>query len=171
MATTFVKIATVTVGSGGSATIDFTSIPQTYTDLKLVLSTRTNLTATRDDFKITFNGITSGYSRRRVMGIDDVAYSQASSSQSYFEVNTSDDGITANVFGSLEVYILNYTSANQKTFSSEETSESNGSNYLLQFQGGLLANTAAITQITATTTSTTLFKQYSTGTLYGIKSS
>ena len=37
MATTFFKIASATVGSGGASSIDFTSIPQTYTDLVFVV--------------------------------------------------------------------------------------------------------------------------------------
>jgi len=40
MANTLKKIQTVTVGSGGAASIEFTSIPQTYTDLKLVVITQ-----------------------------------------------------------------------------------------------------------------------------------
>jgi hypothetical protein len=35
MANTYEAIATVEVGSGGASTIDFTSIPSTYTDLVL----------------------------------------------------------------------------------------------------------------------------------------
>ena len=49
MANTFKKIQTVTVGSGGAASIDFTSIPQTYTDLKIVLSARTNRANATDE--------------------------------------------------------------------------------------------------------------------------
>jgi hypothetical protein len=49
---TMVKIDTVTVGSGGAASIEFTNIPQTYTDLQIVLSARS---ATSDVFsQITF---------------------------------------------------------------------------------------------------------------------
>jgi hypothetical protein len=41
MATTYTLInSSVTVGSGGAADIEFTSIPATYTDLLLVLSGR-----------------------------------------------------------------------------------------------------------------------------------
>ncbi len=40
MASTMVALQTVTVGAGGSASISFSSIPQTYTDLKLVISPR-----------------------------------------------------------------------------------------------------------------------------------
>ena len=35
MATTYTLISSVTVGSGGAANIEFTSIPSTYTDLLL----------------------------------------------------------------------------------------------------------------------------------------
>jgi len=173
MATTYVKISTLTAGSGGVSSFDFTSIPQTYTDLKLVMSTRTNLTATRDDFQVTFNGVTSAYSRRRILGYDagTIASDQASS-QASFTPNTSDNGATASVFGSLEIYIPNYTSANYKSFGTEETSENNSSaNYILAIQAGLWSNTAAITRITATPYSSRVFVQYSTATLYGIKSS
>jgi hypothetical protein len=42
MATTYEAIATVEVGSGGAADIEFTSIPGTYTDLLVCLSKRRN---------------------------------------------------------------------------------------------------------------------------------
>ena len=38
MPNTFKKISTVTVGSSGAASISFTNIPQTFTDLKIVMS-------------------------------------------------------------------------------------------------------------------------------------
>ena len=40
MANTYEAIATVEVGSGGAANIELTSIPATYTDLSLFISTR-----------------------------------------------------------------------------------------------------------------------------------
>ena len=40
MAVTHNLISTITVGSGGAASIDFTSIPQTYTDLLVKISLR-----------------------------------------------------------------------------------------------------------------------------------
>ena len=42
MATTYTLISSVTVGSGGAASIEFTSIPSTYTDLVLKLSARSS---------------------------------------------------------------------------------------------------------------------------------
>jgi hypothetical protein len=173
MANTFIKISTLTAGSGGVSSFDFTSIPQTYTDLKLVMSTRTNLTATRDDFQVTFNGVTSAYSRKRILGYDaNLVASDQASSQTSFTPNTSDNGATASVFGSLQIYIPNYTSANYKSFSTEEVSENNSTaNWIMGIQAGLWSNTAAITRITATPFSSRVFVEYSSATLYGIKSS
>ena len=55
MAVTYKLIETVTVGSGGAASIEFSSIPQTYTDLKVVYSLRsTNSSVILD---IQFNGL------------------------------------------------------------------------------------------------------------------
>jgi hypothetical protein len=45
MATTYEIIASVTVGSGGAANIEFTSIPATYTDLVVLFSARTDRSA------------------------------------------------------------------------------------------------------------------------------
>ena len=40
MASTYIPIATVTVGSGGATNIEFTSIPNTYTNLIILTSLR-----------------------------------------------------------------------------------------------------------------------------------
>ena len=53
MANTYTLISSVTVGSGGASSIDFTSIPATYTDLCLVWSGRS--AGSDVDTKITFN--------------------------------------------------------------------------------------------------------------------
>jgi hypothetical protein len=46
MATTYEIISSVTVGSGGAANIEFTSIPATYTDLYVLASIRSNRSGT-----------------------------------------------------------------------------------------------------------------------------
>ena len=56
MADTFVKIATVTVGSGGAATIDFSSIPSTYTDLCIKHSLRNGSINVSNAIRLTING-------------------------------------------------------------------------------------------------------------------
>jgi hypothetical protein len=52
MALTYTAIKTVTVGSGGAANIDFTSIPQTYTDLVLKVSARMNRAVDRQSLNV-----------------------------------------------------------------------------------------------------------------------
>ena len=63
---TFIKIASVEVGSGGAANIDFTSIPQTYTDLKLVYAIRTSYAGIVEQLNFSFNASTSDFSGRYI---------------------------------------------------------------------------------------------------------
>ncbi|CAB4157866.1 hypothetical protein UFOVP688_53 [uncultured Caudovirales phage] len=170
MANTFVKIQTVTVGSGGAATIDFTSIPQTYTDLKIVVSARTNRASQVSDFlSITFNGSTTNRSGRELYG--------TGTSVGSGTVAILGGGLivgstaTASVFGSTEIYIPNYTSANNKSLSVDSVSENNGSEAYQDLLANLWANTAAITSISIFSNNSASFVQYTTATLYGIKSS
>ena len=170
MATTFTKIASVSVGVLGAATIDFSSIPSTYTDLCLKISGRN--TQPSSLLYLTFNGSTSGYSYRRLYGNGSSAASDSASSTTSiafiaFEVST----YTASTFSSSEVYVPNYAGSNNKSVSSDEVTENNATLIVAALYAGLWANTAAITSITLTPDSLGLFAQYSTATLYGINKS
>lgn len=178
MATTFVKIQTVTVGSGGSASIAFTSIPQTFTDLKIVLSARTNRnTGDATNIKVTLNGSTSGYTFRTLIGNGSVASSETQASPPFYTnaffggYANQNTGTTALVFSSHEIYVPNYTSANNKSVSVDSVNENNATAAYQVLSAGLWSNTAAITSVTFTPESTFTFNEYSTATLYGIKSS
>jgi hypothetical protein len=61
-------IASTTVGSGGSATIDFTDIPQTYTDLLLVSSLRTDAAVNYQTSRMKINGSTSNMTAKDLNG-------------------------------------------------------------------------------------------------------
>jgi hypothetical protein len=77
MANTYEAIATVEVGSGGAADIEFTSIPATYTDLVLKLSARIkHARRLMKQFNNEFNGSTANY----VLRIYGMERQQASSS-------------------------------------------------------------------------------------------
>ena len=168
MPNTYKKIASVTVGSGGAASIEFTGIPQTYTDLKIVASIRTVAAFNSDDFTIIFNANATNYTQRNVIGSPNAGtVASGTGSIGYFNGNTA----TANVFGNLEIYIPNYTSSNYKSFSSDTVNESNDSTTRPTFAAGLWSNTAAITSVKFNSLTSSNFMQYSTATLYGIKSS
>jgi hypothetical protein len=172
MADTFVKIATVTVGAGGAATMAFTSIPQTYTDLLIKVSQRGAASANGSTAIVTFNGSTSSYSERYLQGNGTSASSGTNVFSGAGLYGLMGDGalLTANTFGNSEIYIPNYTGSTYKSTSSDGTSENNATLSYTVLNAGLWSNTAAITSITLTSDGTT-FVQYSTATLYGIKNS
>ena len=172
MANTFVKIASVTVGSGGAANIDFTSIPQTYTDLVVVYSMRGTNAGTTGYVNINFNNSTSGYSNTSVFGTSTVVYSYRYTTLSYLWGGLyQGNGATANTFGNGQIYIPNYAGSNAKSISIDQVSENNASTADAAFallNAGLWNNTAAITSVKLTN-DTSNWAQYSTATLYGIK--
>jgi hypothetical protein len=167
MANTFKKIQTVTVGSGGAASIDFTSIPQTYTDLKIVVSARSTYSALTDTLFVKPNGLTTNGSSRWIIGDGLNAGASSSAAFNYVrEING--NTATASTFASVEIYAPNYTSSNYKSFSSEGVTENNaGVGVRTGITAGLWSSTAAITSITLTATNGD-FVQYSTATLYGV---
>ena len=174
MATTYEAIATVTVGSGGTSTITFTSIPQTYTELVVKGSTRLSAGDAGVQLVARFNGSTSGYSRRSLEGNGASASSNSGSSETYMRFAYAEESTnTANTFNNFELYIPNYTSSNNKSTSSDNVTENNGTTAYSALHAGLWSNTSAITSISIFDISSTQanFVQYSTATLYGIKNS
>jgi len=172
MATTYEAIATVTVGSGGAASIDFTSIPATYTDLCVVLSLRNNRSTAIGYPRLTFNSSTTGYTRRELYGDGSSAYSSTGGGGSYLEFVCSGNGATSSTFGNAVFYVPNYAGSNNKSVSYDAVSENNATTAQASLNAGLWSNTSAITSIAfAPGDSATSFSQYSTATLYGIKNS
>jgi hypothetical protein len=166
MANTFKKIQTVTVGSGGASSIDFTSIPQTFTDLKIVVSARSSRSAVSDWTSIQFNSNTSNYSMRVLAGSGTLAESATDTS---IYLPCAGNTATASIFGNSEYYIPNYTSANNKSVSGDGINENNATAAVSYLIAGLWSNTAAITSIKLQMlTSGQTFSQYSTATLYGV---
>lgn len=171
MANTYTAIASVTVGSGGAATISFTSIPNTYSDLTLVCSLRSTTTGQSDDrgAVVTFNSSGTNYSARRLYAYNGTTTgSDSSSGLSIIYGGTTG---TANTFSSNFIYIPNYTSSSNKPASADDVSEQNSAtrNWIGSY-AWLWSNSAAINSITLTPDAGS-FAQYSTATLYGIKNS
>ena len=173
---TMTLIASNTVGSGGVSSVTFSSIPATYTDLKIVVSPKSSYTGSYyDNMLMTFNGVGSAYSFLRFIGIGGGTSTDGPfTSQSVIyigEIDASGGSITSNTFSNNEIYIPNYTTSNYKSISIDKTLENNSSsNYILGFVAGLWSNTSAISSITFTNASGS-FVQYSTFYLYGIKNS
>ena len=160
---TYTEIASVTVGSGGASTIDFASIPSTYTDLKIVFTLRSS--ASTNDCKIEFNGTTANYSERAFYGSGSAAGTFNDAIINPF-VNSS--SYTANTFLSGESYIPNYAGSAYKSVSTDTVQENNATLAYSAINAALWSNGAAITSIKLTPASGN-FAQYSTAYLYGIK--
>ena len=166
---THIKISTITVGVGGAASIDFTSIPATYTDLKLVCSLRSDRSGNvKDTVDLKINNVTTTLSQKYLQGNGSAA---TSGSLSNYWGETDAATATASVFGSIEFYFPNYASANYKSFSVESVMEDNATLGIIVLAAGLWSTTTAINQLTLLPVSGTKFDQYSSATLYGIKSS
>jgi len=167
MANTYVKIgSTVTVGAGGTSTITFSSIPSTYTDLKVVVSARCD--ASNTAFKIRFNSTTTNLSTRYLYanGSSAASYTEGSNIYGYENAST----YTANTFANTEIYIPNYTSSSAKAVSVDAVTENNSTSAEMALFAGLWNNTSAITSIELVS-NTGNFVQYSTASLYGISKS
>lgn len=165
MANTYYLIEAKTL-STTTANVTFSSIPATYTDLKLVASVRALRTGfPADDLVIQFNGSTSGYSGRRIYSIGS---SPTSDTQSDIRGFASDADETANIFGSNEFYIPNYLSSNYKSVSVDMVTATNGTDAPIGIFAGLWSNTAAINSIKVFCNNSNMV-QYSTFYLYGIK--
>lgn len=173
--TTYSKLATVTVGVSGAATIEFANIPQNYTDLKILVCARSNIAAYRSSMVMAINGIySSTYAYRRVYATSTTAGSDATDPTTYIVCGEIVGATTtSNIFGNTEIYITNYTTSNQKTVSSDAAIEMNDiTNNRVSFTNAKWSGTQPISNIKLYDNNTAQsFVQYSTATLYGIRNS
>jgi hypothetical protein len=163
-------ITSVTVGAGGAASVTLPAtgtIPQTYTDLKVVVSSRSARGGGQvsDGIAIQFNGSTSNLSMRYLDGNGSAA---SSSTDTAIWTRTSASGATASTFGNAEFYIPNYTSSSFKSVSVDGVSENNATSAFTMLSAGLWSNTAAITSIRLISINSENLVEGTTAYLYGI---
>jgi len=163
MANTFTLIEAKTLASAVSS-VTFSSIPQTYTDLKVVFSPRSSVSAVADNMVLKLN--TNTISSIKHLGGNG---STASSNNSEFMVVPGATA-TASTFGNTEIYIPNYTSSNNESVSVDSVSENNATAAYAFLDAGLYTVASAITSLEITANGAN-FVQYSTFYLYGIKNS
>ena len=145
MAATYTLIDKTTL-TGTQATVSFTSINNSYTDLVLKISARSSYSNGYDQMRISFNGSSSSFSTIYLLGTGSSAASGNTVPQLIGHADAAT--ATANTFNNAEVYIPNYTSSNNKSFSADNVQEDNTSLALVSFTANLWSNTSAINQIT-----------------------
>ena len=163
MAATYEPIATTTVAVAASS-ITFSSIPSTYTDLRLIV---VPTSATNENFALRFNSDSgTNYSSTRLVG-----NGSAVSSANF--ANTTEIQLTSsfyiNATPTLHTFdIFSYAGSTYKTFLFDEISDMNGSGGINK-QVGLWRSTSAINNIYLFSQGVNLFAIGTTATLYGIK--
>ena len=160
--------------ASSAASVTFSSIPATYTDLVLRISARCADTGTYAALKFTLNSDTSSvYSFTVLYGTGSSALSDRDSAlanaRAKFTINA--DNATANSFGSLEIYIPSYLASQNKPISAFGVSETNSATSYMGANAILWRNTAAITSIQMSELFGTNLLTGSSFYLYGIKNS
>jgi hypothetical protein len=162
-------ISSVTVGAGGAASIDFTSIPATYTDLTLVLSIRDNAAVVANSPRVRFNsdsGANYTYPRRLLGNGSSASSAGGTTGQTFafFDFASTGASATLNTFSNCQIFFPNYSSSSAKSYSLDIVSENNATTGYQVIATGLWSGTAAISSISLYNAT---FLQYSTAYLYG----
>lgn len=149
MATTMRLIAKTTL-SASATSIEFASIPTTYTDLLFVASLRSTYSADTSALVLRLSGVTTGYSSREIQGNGSTV---ASTSRSTFDNgvyagNMCGATTTSSTFSNLELYIPNYAGSTNKSFSLTHAMESNAATGpTITALAGLVTDTNAVSAI------------------------
>lgn len=152
--------------SGSTSTITFSSIPSTYTDVKLIANIRDANTTVGDNLIIRFNSdSTTNYSYVSISSSGATASSATTTNATNLisKIKTAID--IANTFSYFEMYISNYNSTSTKPIFIVDAWD-NLDIWASQWRG-----TSGITSITLTNSSASNFVANSTFYLYGIKNS
>jgi hypothetical protein len=165
----YILLEKITVGAAGASSVTFSGIPQTgYTDLVVKASVRSDKASAFADLTVKFNASTTSYTNRLIYGDGSTAGSYLNNYANQGYITTMNAAsLTSSTFTSAEIYIPNYTSANNKSYSDDGVTENNGTDSYAVLNAGLWSNTAAITSIEVLTPSGN-FVANSTFYLYGV---
>lgn len=170
-ANTMTKISTVTVGSGGAATIEFTSIPATYTDIVIKYSGRSTAAGNYQNVNIKINTDTgSNYTSKLLYGDGSAAGSDTTTTTFLKFMYIPFSSATASVFGSGELYFAKYAGSIYKSMIADTVTENNATgsgSSIIGLAAGLWSDNSAINAITLTPNSGS-WAEHSTASLYGI---
>jgi hypothetical protein len=165
--------ATSTVSS-----FSFTSIPQTYNDLYLVLSTKTNRTGgSYESNAIYFNTSSTAYQRRVYQEAALTGADQSTNTGGIFFGIAPSTGSAQNndLFNSQTIYIPKYTDTNNNLKSAWSNggyvSSSGAQQYSFNIYAIYAQSHTSITSFTVYPWEGNSYVQYSSATLYGIKNS
>jgi len=165
MPATYKKIATTTLSSAATG-ITFSSIPATYTDLRIVIVPLVVAGWDNSPLRMRFNSDSgTNYSRTRIFGSGSSAVSQQNTNQTFFDVSLG--GIMISTPTISEIDIFSYAGSTFKTSLMGISEDINGSGYVTKTVG-LWRSTSAITSVYLYSYVTDIMAPGTTATLYGI---
>jgi hypothetical protein len=172
MAATYTLISSNVLASS-AASVTFSAIPSTYTDLVLRFSSRSDIGSAGLTLYLSPNASTSSDSTTILWGDGTSPYSSRFSATGVgLYMGWVNGTRTTNTFSSAEIYIPNYAGATNKVFSSAIAEESNSTaDTRISATAGLWSNTAAISSLVVKISAGVNFVSGSSFYLYGIKSS
>jgi len=173
----FESIATVSVGSGGSSTVSFTSIPSTYKHLQIRAIARTSggSGGTTQNLNMTINNDTStAYSFHQFSGANTSAgaYGESVGRTNAVQVlHIPTVSSTSNIFGAGIIDILDYTNTNKtRTIRTFRGVEQNITDSSIALSSYLYTSTTAVSRLDFFASVGNIV-EYSHIALYGIKDS
>jgi hypothetical protein len=162
-------LATVTVPSGGAATVTFAGIPTGYKHLQIRGISRSSGAYSYDQTNMQFNGDTgSNYSWHQLNGNGSSTTSNGGTSTTFMRiVDQTAANNNANAFGGFVIDVLDYANVNKnKTVRSLWGYEDNSSG-TVGIRSGNWRSTSAVTSITFTCSDN--WVQYTQFALFGVK--
>lgn len=163
-----IPISTVTVGSGGASTINFTAIPQTYTDLLCKVSARSTL-GNGSYLALILNSSSTSFSTKVFYSNTGIAAYTGSSADLQYTGYISAGTASNSTFSNTDIYFSEYTSSKFKTVYSDSIGANNATSEEKGMGSLIWSITSPITSITFDVFDAGDFAQYSTATLYGIR--
>ena len=169
MANTFEQIGTTQTVSTAVASIAFTDIPATYTDLVVYISCRTSDTEYGGaNLSLLINGVSTNRIHYRLYAVGSSPGADSNTGAPTLAVTTTNN-LTANAFGATTYYLQNYAGNQYKSWRTDSAGANNStSNIETDYCSGRWASTAAITSLTFSVSTATNFMTHSTFSLYGI---
>jgi hypothetical protein len=162
-------LASVTVPSGGVASVNFAAIPTGYKHLQIRCIARTDHATVGQDYLYALNGDTtnSNYAYHRTGGDGASAFSQSATSSRIVGINTGASA-GASMFGANIIDILDYASTNKyKTVRNLIGSDRNGTGIAGMYSNLWMSN-SAVTSVSLIPENGN-WVQNSTFALYGVK--
>jgi hypothetical protein len=172
MPTTYQLISSTVISSTPTYGVTFSSIPQTYTDLVIRMTTKMASAVNVDEMNLYFNGATGSYSSTRLRGNGSTAASGRNGPSGAYQYiwGVMNDAQT-DAFSNAEIYIPNYTADLTKQNSVFGVTENNTGTAVCAVTAGYTSTTSAISSITIDQGFGYTLRIGSAFYLYGIKNS